>query len=501
MAEIGLTKNKIVTELVRSAHGDLKGYLTVGKAAAKEDPQFMAHLLSWNALKGQVRDAKVALPLIALTVTDLDAELVENAFAHLSMLGPREMLKAYHFALDNPLLGRMSHLRRIFTGKLLQNERNWPKWERTLLQHRETMRSLFSLLHIAPQDERTDACLFKRKGEKKLVYPAGGLFEAVSHLRTMSPLEAAGTILQRKIPFLIAAGALGKNTSEPDLVMALIKNMTATELVTNTKMLERMGVKTNPVLRGAFQEALAKAGSSTANLLKATTAAENIDDDDLKQNLQDLQEKQLKKVAGIDGNWLVLADKSGSMSASITLGREVAATLAKMVKGTVWLVFFDTVPHTIDVTGMTLDQIKEKTRHIRADGGTSIGCGLLRMCDAGTQIDGIAIVSDGGDNTTPQFVQAYERYSKVFDKEPPVYFYMVRGSDPAVLIPNMERAKHDLQVFDLTGTLGLDAYSLPNLVQTMRTNRYSLIEEIMETRLLKLPDALKNFRKEERANA
>jgi len=39
----------------------------------------------------------------------------------------------------------------------------------------------------------------------------------------------------------------------------------------------------------------------------------------------------------------------------------------------------------------------------------------------------------------------------------------------------------------------VDFYSLPNLVQTMRTNRYSLIEEIMETPLLTLEQAFAKF--------
>jgi hypothetical protein len=52
----------------------------------------------------------------------------------------------------------------------------------------------------------------------------------------------------------------------------------------------------------------------------------------------------------------------------------------------------------------------------------------------------------------------------------------------------MQQSGLDMQVFDLTG--GVDYYSLPNLIQTMRTNRYSLVDEIMSTKLLKLADVL-----------
>jgi hypothetical protein len=44
-------------------------------------------------------------------------------------------------------------------------------------------------------------------------------------------------------------------------------------------------------------------------------------------------------------------------------------------------------------------------------------------------------------------------------------------------------------VFPITSEA--DYYSIPNMVQTMRTNRYSLIDEIMEVPLLKINDVLK----------
>jgi hypothetical protein len=59
----------------------------------------------------------------------------------------------------------------------------------------------------------------------------------------------------------------------------------------------------------------------------------------------------------------------------------------------------------------------------------------------------------------------------------------------------MNIAKIDMQVFDLRG--GIDYYSLPNLVATMRTNRYSLIDEVMAVPLLTLDKVFKNFERKE----
>ena len=79
------------------------------------------------------------------------------------------------------------------------------------------------------------------------------MFAAVRELKNMSALEAAGTIAEKKIPFLIASGALGAKTKRTDLLLALINRMTPVELVTNATMLERFGVKSNPALRAAWK--------------------------------------------------------------------------------------------------------------------------------------------------------------------------------------------------------------------------------------------------------
>jgi hypothetical protein len=501
--EAGLTKNRIVTELSRSPHGELKEYIPLGRQAAAEHGEFFAHLIAWNRIKGQVRDAKIALPLVALLAPDYHPEFVENSLAHMILLGPREQLKALRFALDNKIPCR-SVVKRMLGTSLLQREKNWPKWERTMLQHRAVLRELFALLHARPNDWRTKACLYgydKTDGKKvRLSYPPGGLFEVVARLKNMSPAEAAGTIMTRKIPFLVALGALAEKAKEPDLVLALIQSMTPTELVTNTTMLEKLGVKTNSALRGAFEEALTKASTSTANLFKTTRAAENIEDEDLKAKLRGLQEKQIEKKAGIEGNWLVLGDRSPSMEHSVEVAKEVAGVLAKMVKGKVYLVFFDGTPMTVDVTGLALDDIKKATRHIRAGGAwTSIGCGLQRMLDEKTEVDGIAVVSDGGENQAPFFADVYDRYCEKFNKELPVYFYQCSG-DTDRFSGSMAAAHHDMQTFDLRSGK-VDYYSLANLVETMRVSRYSLIDEIMATPLLVLPDDYKESKKRLRASA
>jgi len=252
-------------------------------------------------------------------------------------------------------------------------------------------------------------------------------------------------------------------------------------------------MKTNPALRGAFDKAMEKASTSKKNTLKTTQAVEAVEDAGLKEKLRGLQAKQIAAAGGPDGDWVILADKSGSMQHAIETACHVAGSITQFVKGKVGLIFFDTSPMAVDVTGLSLDQIQKATRSFRANGGTSIGCGLNRMLVEKLAVDGIVIVSDGGDNTAPLFHDVYPKYAKFVDKDVPVYFYQLSG-EADKLTPNMQRAGIEMTTFDLRGSK-LDYYSIPNTVKTLRSNQYSLVEEILSTPLLTLNDVLKGHGK------
>ncbi len=493
MERDALTKQQMIAELTRSPHGKLEEYIPAGSKAAKQEPEFLAHIIAWNQIKGQIRDSKVALPVLSLH-PEREASFTSNALAHIALQSPRDLARVFAFAKTLKLKGQMRSVVGVIERYLRSREANWPKWERMAVQHRATLKTLYAQCHLKPHP-MADQILFKED------YPVGSVFEVIHNLKRMSPAEAAGEIMGRRIPFLVALGALESSAKDPALVMALIERMTSTELVTNTKLLERLGVKTVPALRAAFEKALEKATTSKKATFKTTRAAEAMGEDDeaLASKLRGLQEKQIKALGGVDGDWLVLGDKSGSMAAAIETARHVAATLAKLVKGQVHLVFFDTMPRYIDATGKTYDEILAVSKSVTAAGGTSIGCGVRYAVEKGFNIDGIAIVSDGCENSAPRFADAYKVYKAMSGKEPPVYFYhcLYAGSSVAATMANSElrfwavsmaQAGIDFQTFELPANI--DYYSIPNLAQTMRVSRYGLIDEIMETKLLTLDEVL-----------
>ena len=500
--ESAITPNALIAELGRIGHGELTGYIPVAQRTTRENPELMAHFLSWNALNGQVRDSKVALPVITLSVKGFDDnELIENSLAHMATLPLRDFLRALRFSKQAGVgaAGRMKTVKRLVTRYVRTLEADPNKWKRVALQHRDSMREVYSLFHIKAGSEFIQNVLQGKNFDKtKATLPRGTAFGALAALRTMPPLEAAGEIMRWKLPFMAIQKAFGGLPADPDVLVATIARMTPTELVTNTKALMKRGVKTEPKLRAAYEEALGKKDKGrgpAANVLKATTAAEAIDDEAIKAKLMVMQERKLDEMS-VEGDWLVLADKSGSMSAAIEAARLVAGTLSRLGKGRVSLIFFDNSPYLYDATGKTYEAILEETKRVVAAGYTSIGCGLLMAISKGLPMDGIVVVSDGGENCPPYFNDQYKALVQSLGKEPPVYFFQLGAGDN--FTERMKNAGFALNTIDLRGKT-VDRYSVPGLCQTMRTTHYGLLETIMDTPLLKLDDVLKPLKVEAEA--
>jgi hypothetical protein len=478
--ETALTKNQIIAVLTKSPHGDLAQYADTGSTAAREDADFFSHLIAWNYEKGSIRDAKVALPVLALTSPALaaDVDLKSNALACLAKLDPRNLLRAVRFTMSQAVVGK-SAVYRMAESYLRQIESSPKRFEGAALQHRRALRELYAVLHIKPSSY-ADAAIFKGQPEGRL--------KVLRELRSMDSAQAAGVIVRERLPFLAVTGAMGKAAAAPEVVQALLEVMSPAEIITNAKRFDKLGVRTNPALRASYDAALTRVSdtSSTAATLKTSKAAEAVGGAG-GEKLKGVQERQLQKLS-LEGDWLVMVDRSESMTRSFDIARHIAAFLARVAGGEVNLVFFNVTPDLYRVTGMTLEQIAEMTKRITANGGTSPGSALAYAASKALPCDGIVYVGDCNENVSPDISSAFKSYTKVLDKEPPLYVYQVKG-DPPTMLGNLERQGIAAQVFDLRG--GVDYYALPNLLQTMRTNRFSLVDEIMQTPLLRLGDVLK----------
>lgn len=475
---------QLVNELSKSRHGELIGYQPITDRTAENDPEFLSRFIAWNLLKGEIRDAKIAIPILSLRKLR-DAELTENAVASLMALDPKSLVRAYRFnkALSADGENTINRGKRLFGNAIqeyiLVREANKGWWDRTAIQHRNYLKELYAVSHMKPSPY-AKAVLFEKK------YPRGSIFEKIATLKSMPANEAAGVIINHKLPFQVITGALGQKLT-PELILSFLETMTGQQLINSTNMLKTLGVFSNPILKAAYDKAISRAEKDKkVTTLKAGKAIKEVKDLDegIVQRLEKLQEVKIEQKGGIEGDWVVLADKSGSMRTAIDLAKEISGLISRSVKGNVFLIFFDVAPRGINVKGMTLEQIKYETRFVTPNGGTSCGCGLSLLAQHKNKVDGIVLVSDGGDNTWPFFRDGYSEYAKTFEVEPNVYFFKVRGDRDVV------SSQMDMTVFDMTQQV--DYYSLPDIIATLRTKKWGLLDEIMATPLLTLDKVFKH---------
>lgn len=484
MEKAALSKNEIITSLTRSPHGDLPTYQPIVTEAARREPEFLAHLIAWNHEKGSIRDAKIALPVYSLAEPAFPVDFTENSRAHTAMLAPREFVRAVKAARVVGLAGKDRRLRGLVEQYLRHREASFGLWEAAYIQHRASLIWLYKHFRIKPGAENplVHAAVTKR------TYPTGSSLEIIQRLPVMPTSEALGHCIRRGFPFLVVMGALGRRMkAEPDALLAFINSMSPTELATNAKALDKLGVANNPTLRDAVRAKLREAADSppTGALLKASKKAGE-GTGTVTRALAQVGERQITATGGIKGRWLGLGDKSGSMEHTIEICKEIAAHLARFTDQS-WLCFYDQAPQWFkEVTGWTLERVKQETQYIRAGGGTAAFSGLLYALDRNIEVDGIWIASDCEDGYAPAFVKTYQVYAKKFDREPTLYVFRVPGGSRDLLLPALQQAGILTEVFDLRG--GFDHYSLPNIIQTMQTRRWGLLDQIMETPLKRLAD-------------
>jgi len=492
MERQGLTQSKIISEVLRIGHGKLDQFVSAGMQAVGQDPELFAHLIAWNEKKGEVRDSKKAFPVIALRGHSGPGNaFAENAAAHMCLLDPKDFLSSVrmHMSLHHKKETRAPlACRRMVDAaakRYIREREQHNRWfDSTAVQHRKSLVNLYRIFRVHPSD-RAKGILFEGKR------PAGSVFEAVSMLKKMDQATAAGMILKFRIPFLIAVGAVGGFKDKPDVVLAMIEQMSPAELITNTGMLKKCGVFENPMLHAAYEnKAKEAARDKRVSTLKAGKAAKVMEAVDTKsaKKLEAIQEARLDEGTRIKGNVLILGDKSGSMEMAVDAAKQTASLIARKCDGEVHLVFFNEAPQRYDVTGKSLEEIQRMTSHVRAGGATSIGCGFDMVSELGKQVDTIVVCSDGGENRTPWFHEVYLKYVRKNGLEPTVYLFRFPG-DPNVLAEHCRRANIVVQEFVFGAKV--DPYALINVVNVIKPGRFALYEEIMAVPLLTLDDVFK----------
>jgi hypothetical protein len=427
-----------------------------------------------------------------------DRELTENVMAHLAKLGPRELVRAYLFNKESSEKrytirnGRRGLFQDVLQAYLRTREANKNWWTAAVVRNRTAMKTLYAVSHTKPSG-RAQKVLFQRN------YAGEPVFEGIKRLAKMSSLEAGGFMLRNKIPFTVAIGA-GVKLDDPSVLLAVVQSMTGAELITATAQLSKLKSFKLGAVQEAYKEAVGKvAKDKRVSVGKASRAIAAIRPDLAKadspvEQLVKLKEKAAQAISPIKGDWVILADRSSSMGAAVKDGIKIASLLAHRVEGNVHLIFFNDTPRAFDVTGKTLDEIQNATRHVTDWGTTSIGCGLRYLSDKKIGVDGIVLVSDGGENAAPWF---HDEYKKLDNEPTVIYLKLFSDLDRHYKVPqgtvadqfglHLEKNGISFQAWSLGA--GADDYALENIVSVIKPGTYGMLDEVMETPLVLLKDA------------
>lgn len=496
---------KLLNSLLTTPHRDLELTYLVHDEIVEQDPRFYVQLAAWYANEGDVRDHKEMF-VIHLVLSKFPGHR-DVGLALLRKMPPYQVGRVYDFIKGRTQLrqikqkqgrkGRASQetarkemarkekyglsrnvprsMRTEVTRYLREREANATWFDSSVLQARKTMKRLYASLRIEPS-ARAQAILFDDKP------PADSRLYMLKQIaKAENPAEQARAIVEHKIPYRIASSVIKQMT--PMMLVALIHNMSSQELINNMGSLKRHGAFENADVTQLVEQKLKVAQTSkrvSAYKAKEAIKAANVSSEMAKQ-LNAVTEAQVKAKGKIEVPTAILIDASGSMSQAIEIGKRIGAMIAGVTDASLYAYAFDSIGYRIETTGQSLAEWEGAMAGIKAGGMTSCGIGFEMMRRAGQYVEQIIMITDEAENSSPMFVDAYQKYSGQMGSRPHVVFVKTRGASN-LLERRCQEANIAFDAYQFTG----DYYALPNLLPMLaRGSRLDLLIDIMAYRLPK----------------
>lgn len=459
---------RILNSFLTTPHGKLADLAGLHRDAIARDPLFYGHLAAWYAGRGEVRDHKVLF--VAHLLTADFAELRGAGWALLQRLPPHMVAAVLDHA--KRVVGKAPRaLKSAVTHYLRALEARPERFDRAAMRARPALKQLYASLRIAP-GPRAQAVLFAE------LPPADSpLYQLKQLARASDPAEQARLIVEQRIPYTVAVGAVRAMT--PSVLVALLEVMTPQETINHLAALKRRGVMDAPATKAMVEAKIRAAeGDGRVSTLKATRALAAADlDAQTAAALTEVTDARVAKIARIERPTALLVDKSGSMNTAIQVAREVAAIVGA-VCASFRVLAFDTAAIELTAKGRARSDWERAFKLIRADGGTSIGAPLAKLAREGHYVEQLVIVTDMGDNTAPLFHDAYAAYARALGVAPEVTIVAVdqdRASAP-LFLGRLRQQGISHTVWEFAG----DYFSLPNLLPLLAApSRAELVDQVL----------------------
>lgn len=500
---------EIFNTLLTTPHRELDQIRSIHEDMAEMDPLFYVRLAAWYAENGDVRDHKEMF-VITLALSGFDGHR-DVGLALLRQMPPYQVARVVDYihgksitrkvrisTQDNrrkraqkriknnePGKGTRWETQTVKTGlfrnvprsmktevkRYLTERETDPAWfDGSVLVARKSIKRLYALLHIKP-NPRAQQILFDEAPPQD-----SRLFAMRELAKAESPLEQAQAIIEHRIPYRVAATLVRQMT--PTVLLALIERMSPQEVINNLASLKKRGAMDNADLKSLIEEKLAAAktdkrvsGLKAAEAIKASGAS-----GELREQLEDIADSQVKSKGRIVRPTALLVDKSGSMHQAIELGKRIGAMLSTVCDAELFVYAFDTMAYEVPRQGGHMADWERAFQGIRAGGGTSCGVAVATMMKKGQSVEQFILITDEGENSHPYFAKALEDYKQKMQADPSVIIVRTPGASRHVET-QLRQQKVDVESFQFAG----DYYSLPNLVPLLsRPSKLDLLMEIMD---------------------
>ncbi|HZS76536.1 MAG TPA: hypothetical protein VFA41_07965 [Ktedonobacteraceae bacterium] len=466
---------QILNSFLTTPHRKLEELALLHTSALESDPLFYGHLAPWYFEKGEVRDHKILF--VAHLATSDFSEFREAAWALLQQLAPYEVARVLDHA--KRVVGKAPRsLKSAIAHYLETREQNPRQFDGAAMRARNDLKHLYASLRLKP-GPRAQAILFDEQP------PADSPLAALKQLaKAESAEEQARIILDNRIPYTTAVGAVRHMT--PALLVALINAMSPQEVINNMSALKRRGAMDNAEVKALIESKLEQAkGDKRVSTMKAKKAAEVAQlDAETERKLTEVTDQRVADKVEIRRSTALFVDKSGSMTQAIEVAKQLAALISAVTTANFYVYAFDTAAFEIQASvpagkRPALSDWEQAFRFVRADGGTSIGCALIKLLKDNTYVEQIVIVTDEGENTAPYLRNAWKEYTNIMNIAPTIIIVQVGGSYDRFAIGLREKGIEVMRY-----QFKEDYYSLPNILNLLvMSTKSELVDFIMQYNL------------------
>jgi len=458
-------------EIMTCPHGDLSKTLEVHKGVRDRNPLFYVKAACWYAENGAVRDHKVAFLQTLFSAEQL--ELREAAWI---------LLQDLPFEFIYRIVGEKypRTMRSAIIHRLTNEDPEVLRFQ--ILRAAKDLKRIVKRLHIPTTN--SDNVNLQTIG-KELFTKTPELRAIFKRLQEIEdPTEISRILREARLPSYIAVSSLKVRT--PEIMKALIENMSPSELLQSLNTLGRMKVL-EPNLNLITEKINKAIADKRVGAMRIHQIRKHLDPELVPGKIFDLLSqvtvKKIQRVSKIKGKISIHLDGSGSMELAIPIARQLATTLSLACETPPTVYVAAVAPAKITPVVYNAEGWEKAFNLVRVEGSTPLGAGIALMKRAGEECDTLILITDEGENSPPYFLNEYQSLTY----KPQIIIVRV-GQETRTLSEQLEK---EHITYDMVSVQTADQYSLDQIVRLVGKSPFDTILEVMNTTIPQKPEELK----------